>query len=106
MGLLLEQAGAHVLRAFNGEEALAVIQAGRVDVMVCDQNMPVMDGKTLLLELKAIKQSVPTLLFVNGFDDENMCLLSALNVRRLLSKPIQPASLIEAVSAVLADATD
>ena len=103
MSLLLERAGAHVARASNGAEALELIGKQRVDVMVCDQNMPVMDGKTLLRALKTTAQIIPSLLFVNGVERENMTLLEAMGVRQLLTKPIQPAHLIEAVTAVLAD---
>ena len=103
MCLLLERAGARVARAMNGSEALQVIGRQPVDVMVCDQNMPVMDGMTLLRHLEACGQTLPTLLFVSGMDREDMPLLQAMGVCRLLTKPIQPADLIEAVQAALAN---
>ena len=102
MSLLLERAGAVVPRAGNGVEALAIVERQAVDVMVCDQNMPVMDGKTLLRLLVERERTVPTLLFVNGVDREDNLQLEWLHVRRTLVKPIQPAALIEAVQAVLA----
>ncbi len=103
MSLVLQRTGARVLRAANGAEALAVLAAERVDVMVCDQNMPEMEGKTLLRTLGKDGRSVPTLLFTNGIEREDTHALSLLRVRRLLLKPIQPGTLIGAVAAVLAE---
>src|SRR5579864_2042476 len=43
----LRQAGlgiAQILEAGNGAEALAAVQANKVDLILCDINMPVMDG--------------------------------------------------------------
>ncbi len=102
MSLLLERAGAVVPRASNGVEALAIVERQAVDVMVCDQNMPGMDGKTLLRLLVERERAVPTLLFVNGVDREDDSLLEWLHVLQTLVKPVQPATLIKAVQAVLA----
>ncbi len=103
MSLLLQQTGATVLRAENGAEAFEHLTRTAVDVMICDGNMPVMDGMTLLNILHADGRTVPTLLFVSGMGQEDATVLQPVGVRRLLTKPIQPAALLAAVSAVLAD---
>ena len=49
----LERLGArHILLASNGAEALAVLRARKVNVILSDWNMPVMDGLTLLREVR------------------------------------------------------
>ncbi|WP_289535487.1 hybrid sensor histidine kinase/response regulator [Pseudomonas sp. SO81] len=49
----LERLGArHILLAGNGAEALAVLRARKVDVILSDWNMPVMNGLTLLREVR------------------------------------------------------
>lgn len=103
MSLLLQRAGATVLRAENGAEALDLLSSHAVDVMICDQNMPVMDGTTLLRRLHGLKKSVPTLFFVSGMNDEDAVALMAMGVREMLTKPIQPKMLVERVTAVLAE---
>lgn len=48
---MLEKAGAHVLMAENGAEALNIINHQHVDFVLCDLSMPVMDGWMLIEEL-------------------------------------------------------
>ena len=43
----------HVLEAGNGSEALKILDSTRVDVIVSDLHMPVMDGMTFLEQVKA-----------------------------------------------------
>lgn len=102
MALVLRREGATVLCASNGEQALALMdQAGPIQAMVCDQNMPVMDGRTLIRTLHDSGKSVPTLFFVSSVARENIALLEAMQVRRLLTKPLQPTDLIAALQSVL-----
>ncbi len=103
MSLLLRKVGATVLRAENGVQALQLVRSQAVDLMICDQNMPVMDGDVLLRELHSAGQSVPTIYFASSLQGEDEDALLDLGVRCLLTKPIQPAALLEHVAAVLAD---
>ena len=110
MGLLLQRGGAVVHRAANGAEALAILEKAaadrqRVDAMVCDQNMPMMDGRTLLRTLSERGLTLPTLFFVSAVDREDTAALERMHVRRLITKPIQPIALLAAVSSVLAELT-
>jgi len=54
----LRQAGidlAEVREAANGAEALAAMQAGPSDLVLCDVNMPVMDGMEFVKQLKGLE---------------------------------------------------
>lgn len=99
--VLLRRAGASVFTAENGHEALAIAERERIHTMLCDRQMPLMDGLTLLRTMHDRGISVPSLLFVNGIDRENMDELDRMQVKRLLSKPIQPVELLKAVAEVL-----
>jgi CheY-like chemotaxis protein len=48
----LEDFGCHVLQASHGMEALDLLQVSRVDLILSDLEMPVMDGANLLLEVR------------------------------------------------------
>lgn len=59
----LSAAGFDVVEVANGEEALSVLERGGVDLVVTDLEMPVMDGFTLVQNMKeqAIFGSIPTI---------------------------------------------
>src|SRR6266436_10382288 len=81
--------GSRVLVAEDGAEALNIIQANQVDVVVSDVRMPVMDGITLLKKVKAsgYKSSV---MFVSGFTDVIKPRESYdLGVEAVMSKPVE-----------------
>ena len=100
--VVLRRAGATVFTAANGKEALDLLAREPVDAMLCDQRMPVMDGPTLLRTLHAEGRSVPTVLFVNGVDAEDTAALEAMNVRRMISKPIPPQVLLDTFTSLVA----
>lgn len=99
--ILLRRAGACVFTAENGREALQIAERECIHTMLCDRQMPVMDGLTLLRTMHDRGISVPSLLFVTGLEHENADELDRMQVKRLLSKPIQPVLLLEAVADVL-----
>ncbi len=95
--------GSRVLVAEDGAEALNIIQANQVDVVVSDVRMPVMDGITLLKKVKAsgYKSSV---MFVSGFTDVIKPRESYdLGVEAVMSKPVERKQLIAAVARILAE---
>jgi len=49
---VLQGAGCHVDEAENGAEALAILERNLPDVLLTDLDMPVMDGSTLLREVR------------------------------------------------------
>jgi len=50
---LLEDAGYQVVTAINGREALAVLGRQRLDLVLCDMMMPVLDGAGLCRAMQA-----------------------------------------------------
>ena len=59
VGHVLRTAGFRVIEASDGAEALEV-EARRVDAVITDQNMPEMDGLTLVRRLRAIDEYATT----------------------------------------------
>ena len=56
----LRQAGlgiAQILEAGNGAEALAAVQANKVDLILCGINMPVMDGLEFVKQLSGVEKA-------------------------------------------------
>ena len=79
----LRQAGVEIEQVFeasNGAEALAAVQANKVDLILCDINMPVMDGLEFVKQLPGIAQAkgVPVVMITTeGSEGHVMQALSA-----------------------------
>jgi two-component system chemotaxis response regulator CheY len=48
VGLALTQAGYAIIEAADGEEGLAVLERGGISMIICDVNMPRMNGLEML----------------------------------------------------------
>jgi len=98
--IALTQAGYEMLEAANGEEALLQLSGERVHLIVSDVNMPVMDGITLLRQVKAHPQHkfTPVIMLTTESGQDRKEQGRAAGAKAWITKPFQPQSLIEAVS--------
>ena len=94
-GELLEAAGLVVLPAENGQEALAQLARGPIDMVLMDVQMPEMDGlqATRALRAQPAHARLPVVaLTANAFEeDRQACLASGMD--EVLTKPVQPETL-------------
>ncbi len=88
LGEVLRLRGARTEVVDNGAAALARLRDGDVDLLVCDLDMPVLDGEGLLRELEALPVAPPVLV-VSGYIDAAIQerLRRSSNVRGMLRKP-------------------
>ncbi len=101
LGPYLERSGFDVLLASDGREALDLMAANRVDIVVTDVLMPRMDGRELVRRLRAQGTWTPVILLTQL--DASYERISALDdgADDYLSKPFDPAELASRVRAVL-----
>ena len=101
LGPYLERTGLRVLLASDGLEALDVLAANRVDIVVTDVLMPRMDGRELVRRLRAQGQWTPVILLTRL--DASYERISALDdgADDYLSKPFDPCELASRIRAVL-----
>jgi signal transduction histidine kinase/DNA-binding response OmpR family regulator len=100
---LLEQAGARVTVAGNGREAVEVLENGpqpaAFDVVLMDVQMPEMDGYQATARLRADVrfESLPIIAMTAHatMEERQRCLAAGMNDH--ISKPIDPANLIDTV---------
>ena len=64
-----QQIAGHVFGAANGVQALEILGAHNIDLIVTDLRMPVMDGITLLKKIKANGSHTRGVIFITGFAD-------------------------------------
>jgi CheY-like chemotaxis protein len=99
---VLEDESDHtVVAASNGSEALDRLREGHVDAVVCDVNMPIMDGIEFVRTVRAdpALQDLPVVLTSAVTDPA--ALDPELNVDLMLEKPFEVNALIACVSFVL-----
>ena len=65
---MLEIEGYTIFQAFNGKEALEVVQNSPIDVAILDIKMPVMDGIEALKKIKQMDASIEVLI-TTGYSD-------------------------------------
>lgn len=99
----LNAAGYQVIEAVDGEDALNKAQTQVVDLVLTDQNMPNMDGLTLIKSLRNLSsyQKVPILMLTTESSDEMKALGRAAGATGWLVKPFDPKRLLDVVQRVI-----
>jgi two-component system chemotaxis response regulator CheY len=103
----LRQAGidlTQVLEAGNGAEALAVLQKNRVDLILCDINMPVMDGLEFIKQLPGVANAkdVPVVMITTEGNESHVGQALSCGARGYIRKPFTAEQVREHIVPVLA----
>ncbi len=100
--------GVSVQTAANGQVALDLVKKQQFDLIISDIQMPVMDGLTLLANVRQDQSIVqPKFIFITGgidFTEEKMNIIST-QTDGLLPKPFSLAIILERLSALFPDKT-
>jgi len=99
----LKAAGYQVVEAVDGQDGLDKARQQTVDLVLTDQNMPKMDGLTLIKSLRGLPtyQKVPILMLTTESSDEMKSKGRAAGANGWLVKPFDPQRLIEVVKKVI-----
>lgn len=100
----LTAGGYRTLLARDGQEAVEMVNAGDIDCLVLDLRLPILSGLEVYLELKRQGHAVPTII-VAGYAEEAEAIdqLRAMSVAGCLVKPFEPAELVRAIDAMVAE---
>lgn len=99
----LEGGGYEVTEAKDGLDGLNKAKSKGFDLILTDQNMPGMDGITLIKNLRALPQykSTPILMLTTEASDAMKAQGKAAGATGWLVKPFDPAKLLELVKKVI-----
>jgi two-component system, chemotaxis family, chemotaxis protein CheY len=102
----LRQAGLNltqVLEAGNGAEALGVLRDSSVDLILCDINMPVMDGLEFVRQLQAVEaaKGVPVVMITTEGSESHVVQALSCGARGYIRKPFTSEQVKEHVIPVL-----
>jgi two-component system chemotaxis response regulator CheY len=103
VAFVLESAGYRVIEAEDGAQGLDRAAATSCDLVITDQNMPNMDGLTLVKNLRQMGdyKSVPILLLTTESSDAMKAQGRAAGATGWLVKPFDPAKLLEVIKKVV-----
>lgn len=99
----LKSAGYDVVEAVDGEDGLAKAKSKNVNLVLTDQNMPKMDGLTLIKSLRSMPQykAAPILVLTTESSDQMKAQGKAAGATGWLVKPFDPPRLLEVVKKVI-----
>lgn len=99
----LKSAGFSVLEAIDGADGLEKARSRPVNLVLTDQNMPRMDGISLVKALRGLPQyrTTPILMLTTESGDAMKAQGKAAGATGWLVKPFNPQRLLEVVNKVL-----
>ncbi len=99
----LKSAGYEVVEAVDGEDGLNKAKSKSANLILTDQNMPKMDGLTLIKSLRGLPQyrAVPILMLTTESSDAMKAAGKAAGATGWLVKPFDPQKLLEVVKKVI-----
>jgi two-component system, chemotaxis family, chemotaxis protein CheY len=103
----LRQAGielAKVFEAANGAEALKVVTENKLELILCDINMPVMDGLEFVKQLSQMERAkgIPVVMITTEGSETHVIQAISCGAKGYIRKPFTPDQVKEHVLPVLA----
>ncbi len=100
ISILLEGEGYCVKKAYDGMEALDILAANRVQLVVLDVMMPKLDGLSALMKIRE-RQNIPIIVLSAKSEDTDKVLGLSMGADDYVAKPYNPAELLARVKSQL-----
>jgi two-component system chemotaxis response regulator CheY len=103
VSIALTNAGYDVLQACDGQDALAKLTGQKVHLMICDVNMPNMDGISFLKAVRELPayRFTPIIMLTTEAGEEKKKEGQAAGAKAWVVKPFKPEQLLVAVSKLI-----
>lgn len=98
--IYLTQEGYHVLKAYDGEEALRTLSKNHVDLLVIDVMMPKLDGIRATLQIRK-ENPLPIIILSAKSEDADKILGLNVGADDYVTKPFNPLELVARVKSQL-----
>jgi two-component system, chemotaxis family, chemotaxis protein CheY len=98
--LALQKAGYETLEAVDGKDACSKLNGDKINLIVCDVNMPNMDGLSFLRHLRTTSnyKFTPVIMLTTESQESKKAEGKAAGARAWITKPFQPSTLVDAVN--------
>lgn len=98
--IYLTQEGHHILKAYDGEQAIRVLQNHPVDLLIIDVMMPKLDGIRATLKIRE-KNALPIIILSAKSEDADKILGLNVGADDYVTKPFNPLELVARVKSQL-----
>ena len=98
--IYLSQEGYHILKAYDGEQALKILETEEVHLLVLDVMMPRLDGIRATLKIRE-KHSIPIIILLAKSEDVDKILGLNVGADDYVTKPFNPLELVARVKSQL-----
>jgi len=98
---LLEPQGVQTISAHSGREALHLLERQPVHVAVLDHQMPHLGGLQVIKLMRELQKSPPAILLTSDLTSHLLREALGMHVFSVLSKPVDPNVLLDALARVL-----
>lgn len=88
--IYLKNQGYMVFQAANGKEGLEVIQKEKIHLAIVDIMMPVMDGITMLMKLRAMEYEFPVIMLSAKSEEVDKIMGLNMGADDYVTKPFTP----------------
>lgn len=99
--IYLKNQGYEVFQAANGAEGLKVIEAEEIHLAIVDIMMPVMDGVTMLMKLRAMNYEFPVIMLSAKSEEVDKIMGLNMGADDYVTKPFTPLELLARVNSHL-----
>lgn len=103
VSMALTKAGYEVVEAEDGQDALNKLENQKVNLIICDVNMPNMDGLTFLKTLKqqANHKFTPVIMLTTESQQSLKMEGKIAGAKAWMVKPFKPEQMLEAISKLI-----
>lgn len=101
IGKMLEEHGAKIKEAKDGEEAVKLHKKYAPDLTLMDINMPKMNGFEAIAQIRKSDSKSKFIMLTSSSRKDEIITAKALNVLGYLVKPVDQSKLIERISAII-----
>lgn len=103
VGIALKSAGYDVIEATDGCDAMTRLNGQKIHLIICDVNMPNMDGITFVTEAKKKPEYkfTPIIMLTTESGERKKSAGQSAGAKAWVVKPFQPAQMLAAVSKLI-----
>jgi CheY-like chemotaxis protein len=99
--LFMRGKGYEVITVTNGDDVIALVKKGGIDLVLLDESMPGMSGLETLIALKEIQPHLPVVMVTKNEEEHLMEDAIGYQIDDYLTKPINPSQILLACKKIL-----